>query len=134
MNIFVAQAYKLYSSPALDFDLRFTTAALARLQALLAPRERAVFRMLWSPAAGDAWESYLAAYMAGVSRFCLRQGTGGVASPPQVINPIINPISDPEASGRRAGGRPASSAASSTGSACTDAADRGRVVDVVARA
>ena len=94
--------------------------------------------MLWSPAAGDAWDAYLAAYMAGVSRFCLRQGAGAAGSPPQVMHPIMNPMtdptSDPMASGRRAGGRPASSAASSTGSACTGAADRGRVVDVVARA
>lgn len=93
--------------------------------------------MLWSAGAGDAWDAYLAAYMAGASRFCLRQGA---ASPVQLMNPLINPItdpvSDPEAAppGRRAGGRPASSAASSTGSACTGAADRGRVVDVVARA
>jgi hypothetical protein len=67
-----AQAWRLYNTPAIDFDLRFATTALGRLEALLAAPDRAAFRMRWQPGADD-WRAYLASYMAGISRHCLRQ-------------------------------------------------------------
>lgn len=97
----------MYNTPALDFNLRFATAALARLEMLLAPPDRAPFRMRWSHT-HDAWPAYLADYMAGISRFCLKQGND------PVMNPDINPVSNPASCTS-----PRSSAGSSSGSACT---------------
>ncbi len=67
-----AQAWRLYNTPAIDFDLRFATTALGRLETLLAAPDRAAFRMRWQPGADD-WRAYLASYMAGISRHCLKQ-------------------------------------------------------------
>ena len=67
-----AQAWRLYNTPAIDFDLHFATSALGRLEALLAAPDRAAFCMRWLPGADD-WRAYLASYMAGISRHCLRQ-------------------------------------------------------------